>query len=103
MKTLPTLIAALLAAAALAVPASAAEPYVPGVTDFPSSPYSARYMPFMTDFPRAPVTAPADVEAHSSSGLGSADAGLAALALALSALVAASLPALRRRRTVSSA
>jgi hypothetical protein len=100
VKALLTLIATSLVAAVLAVPASAAE-YISGVTDFPSASSSERYVPFVTDFPkRLPEAAPA---AHATGGLEGVDAAVAALGLALGALAAASLPAVRRRRSVSSA
>jgi hypothetical protein len=100
VKALLTLIATSLATIVLAVPASAAE-YISGVTDFPSTPSSERYVPFVTDFPKP--LAEAAPEAHATGGLHGVDAAVAALGLALGALAVASLPALRRRRSVSSA
>ena len=103
MKAILTLVAASLAAMALAVSAPAAE-YIPGVTDFPSASQSERYVPFVTDFPnRAPAAAPA-VSVATANGFDGRDAALgAAVGLALGALAATSLPALSRRRRVSSA
>jgi hypothetical protein len=100
VKALLTLIATSLAAAVLAVPGSAAE-YISGVTDFPSTSSSEHYVPFVTDFPK-PLSEAAP-EAHASGGLDGVDAAVVALGLALGALAAASLPAVRRRRSVSSA
>lgn len=105
MKTLLISLAAALAATVLAVSAWGAERQTPGVTDAPSASQSQRYVPFVTDFPRAaPEAAPPRIEADGSVGFGGLDAALgAAIGLALGALVAVSLPALRRRRSVSSA
>jgi hypothetical protein len=100
VKALLTLIASSLAALAFAVPGSAAE-YVSGVTDFPSASSSERYVPFVTDFPKPLQSAVS--EAHANGGLDGLDAAVAALGLALGALAAASLPAVRRRGSVSSA
>jgi hypothetical protein len=104
MKALLTHVVAALAATALAVSASAAERQTPGVTDVPSASQSQRYVPFVTDFPSAaPEAAPPGIEADSSVGFAGRDAALgAAIGLALGALAAMSLPALRRRRSVSS-
>jgi hypothetical protein len=104
MKALLTLVAALLAATALAVSASAAERYVPGVTDFPSVSQSERYVPFVTDFPnRVPEAAPTGVGVATDGSAGLDAAVGVALGLAFAALAAAALPAMRRRRSVSSA
>lgn len=75
------------------------------MTDFPSASQSGRYVPFVTDFPnRVPEATPTGVGAHASGGLDGRDAAFGvAVGVALGALAAASLPALRRRRTVSSA
>jgi hypothetical protein len=107
MKAVLTLLAVALAATALAVSASAAadERYIPGVTDFPSAQQSERYVPFVTDFPSsAPEAVPAGVPAEAGGGFGGLDAAFAAaIGVALGALGAASLPALRRRRSLSNA
>ena len=100
MKTLLTLIATSLAAAVLAVPASAAE-YISGVTDFPSTSSSERYVPFVTDFPK-PLPEAA-LEAHATHGVDGLDAAVAALGLALGALGALAAASVLRRRTVSRA
>lgn len=86
MKAILTLAAASLAAAALAGPGSASpDPFVPFVTDFPAG-----------DRTTAPKVA--------SDGFDGLDAALGAAAgLALGALAAASVPAARRRRSLSSA
>jgi ABC-type oligopeptide transport system substrate-binding subunit len=104
MKTLLISLAAVLAATALAIPVSAAERQTPGVTDGASASQSQRYVPFVTDFPRvAPEAAPSGIEADGSVGFGGLDAALGvAIGLALGALAAVSLPALSRRRSVSS-
>jgi hypothetical protein len=99
MKALLALLAASFAATALAVSASGANGYTPFVTDFPRS-QPERYVPFVTDFPTTvPEAEPAGAGAHPTDGFDWRDA---AFGLALVALAAASLPALRRRRTVSS-
>jgi len=105
LKAILALVTASLAATAIAVSASAAERYIPGVTDFPSASQSERYVPFVTDFPnRAAEAAPAGAEAHATGGFDGVEAVVgASVVLALGALAAASLPALRRRKAVSSA
>jgi hypothetical protein len=105
MKAFLTLLAAVLAATALAVSASAADSYSPGSTDFPSASQSERYVPFVTDFPNhGPEAAPAAVEAYAADAFDGLDAAIgAAVGLALGVLAAASLPALRRRRSLSTA
>ena len=103
--TLTTLLAALLAAAALATSASAGDGYVPFVTDFPRSQQTERYVPFVSDFPSSPAQAPsASVAARVTDGFDWLDAAFgAAVGAALGVLGAASLPALRRRTDVSPA
>lgn len=123
MKAILSLIAASLAAMALAVSASAADRYVPGVTDFPSVSQSEgyvpgvtdfpqtgaveRYVPGVTDFPSSAPEAPAPVtvgDAYVTDGFDWLDAAFgAAVGLALGALAAASLLALRRRTGLSAA
>ena len=104
VKAIIALLVASLAASVLAVSASAADGFVPGVTDFPSASRSEPYVPFVTDFPsRTPAVATADVEAHTAGLDGLYSAFAVAGGLALLALAAASRPALRRRRSVSSA
>jgi hypothetical protein len=118
MKAILTLVAASLAAMALAVSASAADRYIPFVTDFPRASQSERYVPFVTDFPRAseseryvpsvtdspsyvPEAAPAGVAADVTGGFDWLDAAFgAAGGFGLGALAAASLLALRRRTSV---
>jgi hypothetical protein len=75
------------------------------VTDFPSASQSEPYVPFVTDFPsRTPVVATAHDEAHTTGWFdGHYSAFAVPIGIALLALAAASTPALRRRRTVSSA
>ena len=99
------LLVASVAATVLAVSASAADRFVPGVPDFPSASRSEPYVPFVTDFPsRTPGVATADDEAHTTHGVdGLYSAVAVAGGLALLALAAASRPALRRRRSMSSA
>jgi hypothetical protein len=75
------------------------------VTDFPTAGQSERYIPGVTDFPsyapEAPVT---DVEVRGTDGFDWLDAGFgAAVGLALGALAAASLLAVRRRTGLSAA
>ncbi len=103
--TLTTLLAALLAAAALATSASAGDGYVPFVTDFPRPHQTERYVPFVSDFPSAPAQAPSgNVAARATDGFDWLDAALgAAVGAALGALGIASLPALRRQADVSPA
>ena len=89
MKAVLTLLAASLAATTLAVSASAADEYVPFVTDFPSG---------------APAAPPADVAAPVSERFDWVDAAFgAAGGFVLGSLVAASLPARRRDTSVSTA
>jgi hypothetical protein len=123
MKVILSLIAASLAAVALAVSASAADRYVPGVTDFPSSGQVESYVPGATDFPQtgaieryvpgvsdfpsyapeAPVTVTGS-DVYVTDGFDWLDAAFgAAVGLALGALAAASLLALRRRTGFSAA
>jgi hypothetical protein len=105
MKAILSLIAASLAAVALAVPASAADKYIPGVTDFPRAEQSERYVPGVTDFPSYAPDAPATgVQVHVGDGFDWLDAGFGAgVGLALGALAAASLLAVRRRTGLSAA
>lgn len=89
MKAISTLLAASLAAAALAASGSAADRYVPFVTDFPSS---------TPDAPPTRVTAPV------TDGFDWRDAAFGAAAgFALGALVPASRLVLRRQTGVSTA
>lgn len=101
MKTILTLLAVSLVAAALPVSASAG--HSAGAIDVPSASHSERYVPFVTDFPsRAPAAVPA-AAAATTEGFDALDAAVgAAVGLALGALGAASLPALRRREGVAS-
>ena len=105
MKAILILLAASLAATALAVSASAADRYIPFVTDFPRPAQSERYVPFVTDFPSsAPDAPPADVAGPVSDGFDWLDAAFgAAGGFVLGGLAAASLPALRRHTSVSTA
>jgi hypothetical protein len=105
MKAILSLLAASLAAGALAVSASAADEYIPGVTDFPTAEQSERYVPGVTDFPSYAPEAPSRAAAvHVSDGFDWLDAGFGAAAgLALGALAAASLLAVRRRTGLSAA
>ena len=123
MKAILSLLAASLAAAALAVPASAADRYIPGVTDFPNAPQGERYIAGVTDFPQTggievyrpgvtdfPSYAPepqapvAVVDVHVTDGFDWLDAAFgAALGLAFGAMAAAALLVLRRRTDVSTA
>ncbi len=103
MKAILTFLAAALTALAIAIPGSAAETSTTGATERGSQ--SETYVPFVTDFPHsAPEAAPPPVAASGHEGFDGLDAALgAAVGLALGALAAASLPPLRRRRSVSSA
>jgi hypothetical protein len=103
MKAILTFFAAALTALAIAIPGSAAEDSTTGATE--SGSQSETYVPFVTDFPHsAPEAAPPLVAANGNEGFDGVDAALgAAIGLALGALAAASLPPLRRRRSVSSA
>jgi hypothetical protein len=103
MKAILTFLAAALTALAIAIPGSAAEDSTMGATE--SGSQSETYVPFVTDFPHsAPEAAPPLVAANGNEGFDGVDAALgAAIGLALGALAAASLPPLRRRRSVSSA
>lgn len=105
MKAILSLVAASVAAVALAVSASAADKYIPGVTDFPTAPQAERYVPGVTDFPSYAPEAPATgVQVHVTDGFDWVDAGFGvAIGLALGALAAASLLMLRRRTGVSTA
>jgi hypothetical protein len=104
VKAIVALLVAALAATILAASGSAADRFIPGVTDFPSASQSEPYVPFVTDFPsRTPVVA-TDDEAHMTGSFdGHSSAFAVAIGLALLALAAASRPALRRRRSMSSA
>jgi hypothetical protein len=103
MKAILTFLAAALTALAIAIPGSAAEDSTTGATE--SGSQSETYVPFVTDFPHsAPEAAPPLVAAGGNEGFDGLDAALGAtVGLALGALAAASLPPLRRRRSVSSA
>ena len=103
MKAILTFLAAALTALAIAIPGSAAEDSTTGATE--RGPQSETYVPFVTDFPHsAPEAAPPLVAANGNEGFDGLDVALGAAAgLALGALAAASLPPLRRRRSVSSA
>jgi hypothetical protein len=103
MKAILTFLAAALTALAIAIPGSAAEDSTTGATV--SGSQSETYVPFVTDFPHsAPEAAPPLVAANGNEGFDGLDVALGAAAgLALGALAAASLPPLRRRRSVSSA
>ena len=123
MKGILTLLTASLAAVALAAPASAADSYIAGVTDFPSAEQSERYVPGVTDFPAtgrieqyvpgvtdfpraAPESPapPAAVDVYVTDGFDWLDAAFgAAVGLALGALAAAMLLALRRRTGIATA
>jgi opacity protein-like surface antigen len=127
MKAILSLIAASLAAFALAVSAAAADRYVPGVTDFPSTGQVERYVPGVTDFPSraqesrdgglagyvpgvtdfpsyAPESPAPGAEVYVTDGFDWLDAGFgAAVGLALGAMAAAALLALRRRTGLSAA
>jgi hypothetical protein len=105
MKSVLTLLAASLVAAALALSASAADRYIPFVTDFPRASQSERYVPFVTDFPSgAPAAPPVGVAAPVTEGFDWLDAAFgAAGGFLLGALAAASLPALRRDTSASAA
>jgi hypothetical protein len=102
MKAILT-IAVVVAAMALAGPASAADRYVPGVTDFPTAPQqSERYVPGVTDFPSYGPAPQA--QAYVSDGFDWLDAGFgAAIGIALGALAGVSLIALRRRTRLTPA
>lgn len=90
-------LAAVLAATAL--PAAAAAKESLRTVDAPSAP--ERYVPFVTDFP---TTAAPPARVDTTGGFDGLDAALgAAVGLALGALGAASVPALRSRRRVASA
>ena len=103
-KAIIVLLVASVVATVLAASASAADGFVPGVTDFPSASQSEPYVPFVTDFPsRTPGVATADDEAHATHGVEALYAAVAVAGLALLAVAAASRPALRRRRSMSSA
>jgi hypothetical protein len=106
MKAILSLIAVSIAAVALAVSASAADEFIPGVTDFPSTGnVDARYIPGVTDFPSYAPEAPATgTQVYVSDGFDWIDAGLGvAVGVALGALAAATLLVLRRRTGVSTA
>jgi hypothetical protein len=105
MKAILSLVAVSLAAVGLAVSASAADKYIPGVTDFPSAAQAERYIPGVTDFPSyAPEAPTAAVEVYVSDGFDWLDAALgAAVGLAIGALAAAALLAQRRRTGFSTA
>ena len=105
MRGILTVLAASLAATALAVSASAAEPYIPFATDFPGPSHSERYVPFVTDFPNdAPEVPPTAVAAHVRDGVDWLDAAFGAVGgFALCALTGASLLALRRHTSFSTA
>jgi hypothetical protein len=103
MKAILSLLAVSLAAVALAVSPAAAEDYVPGVTDFPTSAQdSERYVPGVTDFPRyAPVP---EARTYVSDGFDWLDAGFGAAAgIAIGALAGASLLVVRRRAKLTTA
>ena len=103
MKAILTSLAAALTALAFAIPASAAEGSTTGAPV--GTTQSEPYVPFVTDFPHsAPEAAPPRLAATGNEGFDGLDAALgAAVGVALGALAAASLPSLRRRRSVSSA
>jgi hypothetical protein len=121
MKAILSLTAASLAAVAVAVSASAADRYIPGVTDFPSASQSERYIPGVTDFPStgkveryvpgvtdfpsyAPQAPAVGNDVRVTDRFDWLDAGFGvAIGLALGALAAASLLALRRRTGLSTA
>jgi hypothetical protein len=102
MKAILT-IAVVVAAMALAGPASAADKYVPGVTDFPSAPQqSERYVPGVTDFPSYGPTS--EARTYVSDGFDWLDAGFgAAIGIAFGAVAGVSLILLRRRTGLSTA
>jgi hypothetical protein len=103
MKAILTLVAAALTALAIAIPGAAAEGSTTGATENGSR--SEAYVPFVTDFPRsAPEAGVPRVAAVGNAGFDGLDVAIgAAVGLALGALAVASLPPLRRRRSVSSA
>lgn len=105
MKAIPTLLAAASAAMALAVSTYAAEPHSAGITNTPDGTEPERYIPFVTDFPEQHPEASGPVlAADTSDGFDGLDAAFgAAVGVAVGALGAVSLPALRRRNTLSSA
>ena len=101
MKAILSLLAVSLVTVALAVSPAAAEEYVPGVTDFPTSAeQSERYVPGVTDFPSrgAEIRAVTTDATFTSDGFDWLDAGFgAALGVALGAVAGAGVIALRRR------
>ena len=105
MKAILSLIAVSIAAVAMAVSASAADEFIPGVTDFPTTgEVDRQYVPGVTDFPSYVPESPSTAQAYVSDGFDWLDAGFgAAIGLALGALAAASLLAMRRRARVSTA
>jgi hypothetical protein len=103
MKAILSLLAVSLAAVALAVTPAAAEEYIPGVTDFPTSAQdSERYVPGVTDFPNyGPVP---EARTYVGDGFDWLDASFgAAVGIALGALASASLLAVRRRTKLTTA
>jgi hypothetical protein len=101
MKAILSLIAVSLATVALAVSPAAAEGYIPGVTDFPTSAeQSERYVPGVTDFPSraAEIRDVTTGATYTSDGFDWLDAGFgAAIGVALGAVAGAALIVLRRR------
>ena len=103
MKAILSILAMSLAAVTLAVAPAAAEEYIPGVTDFPTSAQdSERYVPGVTDFPSyGPVP---EAQTHVSDGFDWLDAGFgAAVGITLGALAGASLLTVRRRGKLTTA
>ena len=110
MKAIISLLAAAAATAVLALPATAGDEYIPGVTDVPSRAYEIRtgglqrYVPGVTDFPSyAPETPVAPVaDTYVTDGFDWIDAGFgAAVGLALGSLAGILLLTVRRRETLT--
>jgi hypothetical protein len=112
MKAIISILAAAVATAVLALPATAGDTYIPGLTDVPSRGHEIengglqRYVPGVTDFPsyapESPV-APA-AETYVTDGFDWIDAGFgAAVGLALGALAGILLLAARKRADLRAA